>query len=34
MGRAGEEQVWGRNQEIEEGRVKRDVPVNLWNRDV
>ena len=34
MGRAGEERVWGRNQEIEEGHVKREVPVSLWNRGV
>lgn len=34
VGRAGEEQVWGRHQEFEEGHVKREVPVSHWNTDI
>lgn len=34
VGRAGEEQVWGRSQEFEEGHVKREMPVSHWNTDI
>lgn len=33
-GGAGEEQVWGRSQEVEEGHVKSERPVSHWNGDV
>lgn len=26
--------LWGRNQEFEEGLVKREMPVSHWNGDV